>query len=121
MAWTVALMIAAPAYMTTGHVFLTSLGLLLNATVAVTGMVVVGGRWAYRLGWGVIAICGLVAVVRPVDVWWWVGLGSILTGAVLLLAAASGIRRLPAATGPGDGDPDPSPGSCGCRPQRSRP
>lgn len=89
-------------YQTGWTIFLIGFGLILCATVAVIGMVVVGGRWAYRLGWSVLAGGGLLAVIRPVDTAWWVAFVMTIGVAIVFTGVASSIRRLPAAAGPGE-------------------
>lgn len=99
--WTVALVIdsdpfeAAPA-------LLIGVGLLATATVATVGMIVVGGRWAHRLGLGSLAISILIAVFREIDVMWAVGIAATGIALIALLSPTltSTIRGLPSASGP---------------------
>jgi hypothetical protein len=70
------------------------------ATVGVTGMIVVGGRWALRTGAATVFATLPVAVIRPTDPIWFVAL-SITAGMLLLLPIVTQrIRKLPSATGP---------------------
>lgn len=101
LAWSVALLIEESP-LETAPAFLLGLGLLAMSTVAMMGMIAVGGRWAHRLGLTDLAFMLILAVIRPVDVFWFVALG--LT-AVALAASGSpvvtrSIRKLPSATGP---------------------
>lgn len=102
LAWTVALMVDSTPVDSGWNVFLISFGMMLIATVSVVGLVVVGGRWAYRLGWVAVAVGAVVAVLRPVDLWWWIGLVVTLAAGLMLVSVASGVRKLPAAAGPGE-------------------
>ena len=101
LAWTIALIVDPGTY-GGWSVFLVCFGLLLCATVSVVGMVVVGGRWAYRMAWLSLAAGAALAVIRPVDVWWWIAMATTAASGVILVGVASVIRRLPAATGPGE-------------------
>lgn len=100
-AWTVAL-IVDPAGYSNASILLIGVGLLLMGVVSVVGVVVVGGRWARRLGVGVVASCALVALLRPIDVAWLVALGLTALAAAALYAPSvtSRVRKLPAAAGP---------------------
>lgn len=81
---------------------LIGVGLTTLGTVATVGMVVTGGRWAHRLAIGTVAMTLVIALVRPIDVFWWIGL--VVTGvslvALLSPGVTSSIRKLPSATGP---------------------
>lgn len=101
LAWIVALVVdsgpleAVPA-------LLVGVGLLSMSTVATVGMIVVGGRWSHRLGLVALAVGWIVAVIRPIDVWWIV---AVVLGAAALVALLSpgltrNIRKLPSASGP---------------------
>ena len=102
MAWTVALIIDSGPFSGMFSVLLIGLGLLTSAAVSVVGMAMMAGRWAHRLGWGVVATTMLVALGRPIDPSWITGLGASLMAAIALVIIAPRIRRLPSATGPGD-------------------
>lgn len=99
--WTVALIVdggpfeGAPA-------LLIGVGLLASATVSTIGMVVVGGRWAHRLGLVSMLSTIPLALLRETDLVWWAGVASaaIATSALLSPAVTSSIRKLPAASGP---------------------
>lgn len=101
LAWTLALIVDGDPLGTTGA-FLTGVGLLLIASVAVVGLTVTGSRWSHRLA--VISVtCGLVvAGLRPIDGFWLAGLFlSVSSAAALFLPSVTGrVRRLPAASGP---------------------
>lgn len=101
LSWVVAL-IVAPEPWATAPALLIGLGLLTMSTVSVVGMIVVGGRWAHRLGLLTVAFSALLAIARPIDWIWWVGvLATILSTAALLSPVVTDtIRKLPAATGP---------------------
>lgn len=100
-AWTVHLAIDG-AGRDQGSVFLIGLGLMLSAVVSTVGMVVVGGRWARRLGLGVVTGCLLIAITTPVDASWIVALALTGLAAIALFSptVTGGIRKLPAASGP---------------------
>lgn len=102
-AWTVALIVASPTH-APASVLLIGLGLLLMGVVAVVGMVVAGGRWARRLGFIVVGATVVVALVRPLDVAWFVALGftSLAVGALFAPSVTERVRKLPAAAGPPD-------------------
>lgn len=99
--WTLALLIdatpleAAPA-------FLVGLGILSMSTVAMVGMIAVGGRWAHRLGLIALGFMVALAIVRPIDLVWLidVGLTAIAFLALLSPFVTRTIRRLPSASGP---------------------
>ncbi len=99
--WTVVLIVDAGPFVPTS-VLLIGIGLLGMATASVVGIVVVGGRWARRLGLVVVGASALLALVRPIDPLWFLGLGATaLAGASLFSPSVlAGIRKLPAATGP---------------------
>lgn len=99
--WTVALIVDrhpfAPA-----PALLVGIGLLTTATVATVGMVVVGGRWAHRLGLGALAATVAVALVREIDVLWSTGIAATALGLVAMFSPTltDTIRQLPSASGP---------------------
>lgn len=95
-------MVDSTPYDATWAVLLIGLGMLLCATVAVIGMVVMGARWSYRMAWCVVATGGLLGVIRPADRLWWAALAVTTIAAVGLLGAAGNTRKLPAAAGPGE-------------------
>lgn len=100
-AWTVALIIDGGGF-GPASVFLLGLGLLLMGVVAVVGMVVAGGRWARRLGFGVVAANTAVAVVRPIDLPWLVAMAitALASAALFAPSVTTRVRKLPAASGP---------------------
>ena len=101
LAWS-ATLVADPTPFGASGAFLVGLGLLINATVSVVGLVVTRGRWAHRLGIAT-AVAGLVtAVSRPIDAWWYVALTITALTLVILMSASlrSTVRQLPSATGP---------------------
>ncbi len=79
---------------------LLGIGLMLSATVAMVGMIVVQARWAHRLGWLVLLATGVVAVRTETSPWWYTALAISALSAIALVLSASQVRRLPAATGP---------------------
>jgi MFS family permease len=87
--WSVALIVnAAPLQPAPG--LLVGVGMLLTATVAVVGIVVVGGRWAHRLAamsLGITVALGSAATV-------------IAVVALYSPTVISTVRKLPAAAGP---------------------
>lgn len=101
LAWTVALIANGEPFGVAGSL-LVGVGLLSLATVSVVGMAITGGRWAYRLGLVSVGTGLLIAVVRPVDGFWIVGLGAsaLASGALFMPQVTSRMRKLPAAAGP---------------------
>jgi hypothetical protein len=99
--WVVALLVD-PGPLSPWSVFLVGLGMLETVTVGVVGVIVVGGRWAWRTVLAVLALTLVLAVVRPVDTLWFASLLASLGAGVLYLlpVVARGVRKLPAATGP---------------------
>lgn len=99
--WTVALIVDSTP-VGSASASLISFGLLTTSTVAMVGMIVTGARWAHRLGFAVTAVMIVVAVIRPVDPLW--ALGVIVTAtSVTALASPTltrTIRKLPSAAGP---------------------
>lgn len=100
-AWTAALIASSEPLGAPGSL-LAGVGLLSMATVSTVGMTITGGRWARRLGIISVAATLILAAVRPVDVFWVVGLVVSATagGALFLPQVTSRIRKLPAAAGP---------------------
>ncbi|MGC2240663.1 MAG: hypothetical protein WA726_07470 [Acidimicrobiia bacterium] len=98
----VAALVVDPGPLGPGAQFLVGLGILGTALVGVVGMVVVGGRWALRMARIAVVMCLVVAIVRPIDIWWWLLLVAVSTAssASFLPAITDGIRKLPSATGP---------------------
>lgn len=99
--WTVAVVVdrgpfdPAPA-------LLVGIGLIATATVASVGMIVVGGRWAHRLGVGALGATLVVALVREIDVLWVAGIVTTALGFVAMFSPTltDTIRQLPSASGP---------------------
>lgn len=99
--WALALLVdaspleAAPA-------LLVGLGILVMSTVAMIGMIAVGGRWAHRLGLVDIGFMVVLAVIRPIDVVWAVAVGVTAISLLALLSpiVTRSIRKLPSASGP---------------------
>jgi hypothetical protein len=83
-------------------VLLVAIGMLAMATVGMIGITVTGGRWAHRLALASLIATAVLAVARPIDVWWFAGFASTLLAAVALLSPAitKELRRLPPAGGP---------------------
>jgi len=101
LAWIVALMVD-PTPLEPVPALLTGLGLLGMSTVATVGMIVVHGRWAHRLGLATMAATLVLAIIRPIDFMWFVGLALSTAAIVALLSpkVTGGIRKLPSASGP---------------------
>jgi hypothetical protein len=99
--WTVALIVDSGPF-AQHSVLLIGVGLLGCAVVAAVGLVIVGARWAHRLGWYVVIFTVVLAVLRPVDGIWIVAAASSLAAAIGLVVVVSRLRQLPPATGPGD-------------------
>lgn len=101
LAWTVAL-IVDPTPLEAVPALLTGIGLVCMSTVAIVGMVAVGGRWAHRLGLASLGLTVVLAIVRPVDFMWYLAVGLTAFGFVALLSPTltRSIRRLPSASGP---------------------
>ena len=99
--WVVALLVD-PGPLAAWSVFLVGLGVLETVTVGVVGVIVVGGRWAWRTAMATLALTLVLAVIRPIDILWWASLlASVVAGALYLLPVVTrGVRKLPAATGP---------------------
>ena len=99
--WTVALVVDADPFQP-APTLLIGVGLLATATVATIGMVVVGGRWAHRLGFLSLGLTVALGVVRSVDAIWVIGVVATAASLLALLSPAllSRIRRLPSASGP---------------------
>lgn len=101
LAWTLALLLdagplqAAPA-------LLVGLGMLVMSTIALVGMIAVGGRWAHRLALVDLGCMAILAAIRPTDAIWFVGVGLITVALVALLSpiVTRSIRKLPSASGP---------------------
>lgn len=101
LAWTLALVVDASP-LETAPALLVGLGLLAMSTVAMIGMIAVGGRWAHRLGLADIGFMVALAIVRPIDVFWAaaVGLTSLCLLTLLSPVVTRSIRKLPSASGP---------------------
>lgn len=99
--WTIALVVDGEPFTPAG-VVLIGLGMLLTATVATVGMVVVGGRWAHRLAFTALALTLVLAALRSVDAMWFAGIVATALSVVALLSitVTSKIRKLPGASGP---------------------
>lgn len=100
--WVAALVAEPGPFPTWPSVLLIGVGLLGMATAASTGLLVLGARWAYRLGWVVMAVCGGIAASRPIDAVWWTALVATVVAAGALFTVHDRIRKLPSATGPPD-------------------
>ena len=99
--WTIALIVDSKPFDKVA-VFLIGIGLLGMATTSVVGIVVTGGRWARRLGLVVVGATVWLAVVRPVDPFWIIGVVTTsLAGVSLFMPSVrAGVRKFPAAAGP---------------------
>lgn len=101
LAWTVALLVD-PTPLNAVPAVLVGLGLLAMSTVAMVGMIASGGRWSHRLGLLAIAFTVVLAIVRPVDVIWYISLAVTALALLALLSprVTRSIRKLPSASGP---------------------
>lgn len=99
--WTFALVVESDPFEPAPTVLL-GVGLLAMATVSTIGLIVVGGRWAHRLGLGTLAATVVVALIRDIDIVWWVATATTALGLIALLSptVTGSIRRLPSASGP---------------------
>lgn len=99
--WTIALVVDSDPFQP-APTLLIGVGLLATTTVATVGMVVVGGRWAHRLGLFALGLTIVVAVVRRIDILWVIAVVATTASLLALLSPGvlSRIRRLPSASGP---------------------
>lgn len=99
--WTVAL-VADGGPLEASPVLLVGIGLLVTSTVATVGMIVVGGRWAHRLGLASLTMTAVVALVRDIDVFWMAAMVATAVGLVAIFSPilTDTIRQLPSASGP---------------------
>lgn len=99
--WMVALVID-PTPLETAPALLVGLGLLTLSTVAMVGMIATGGRWSHRLGLVALGFTVVLAIVRPVDVLWFVSLALTCLALLALFSptVTRSIRKLPSAAGP---------------------
>jgi len=101
LAWTAAL-IADSSPLEPIPALVVGVGLIVSGTVATVGIALSGGRWSRALGLVVLLVTGVVAVARPYDGWWAVGVAISALSLAALLSPALGrtVRKLPAAAGP---------------------
>ena len=99
--WTVALIVDSGPF-SGASVLLIGLGMLLTSTVATVGMIVVGGRWAHRLGLTALGLTIPLALVRDLDPLWALAMTATAIAVVSLLSPTltATIRKLPSASGP---------------------
>jgi len=99
--WTIALVVDGGPFRVAPTV-LVGVGILATATVATVGMIVVGGRWAHRLGLASMTITVVLAIVRDIDMMWIAGtiVTAIAFMALLSPTVTARIRKLPSASGP---------------------
>ncbi|CAN5804294.1 hypothetical protein BH23ACT5_BH23ACT5_11670 [soil metagenome] len=100
-AWSAAMAVMPPGTSGTGTVLVT-MSMWTATVTSIAGMLVARSRWAQRLGGVIAAAHGVVATLRPIDVWWMVALG-LSAGAAVALAGpwlAGEVRTRPSATGP---------------------
>jgi hypothetical protein len=99
--WTGALA-ADPGPLAPLSVLLVAIGLVAMATVGMIGITVTGGHWAHRLALASLIATAVLAIARPIDLWWFAGFASTLVAAVAVLSPATtrALRRLPPASGP---------------------
>lgn len=101
LAWVAALIVEPGPLHPVPSVLLLGIGLIVLAAVSTSGLVVLGARWAYRLGWVVLGTGAMVALIRPIDAAWGVALAITALGAIALGTVVQGrLRRLPSADGP---------------------
>lgn len=100
--WLAALVADPGPFPTWPSVLLIGLGMLAMATASSAGLLVLGARWAYRLGWIVFGVSAAIAALRPIDAFWWVALAATACLAASLFTVQDRIRKLPSATGPPD-------------------
>ena len=101
LSWVIAIVVDSTPF-SPAPAFLIGLGLVVMSTVAFVGMVVSGGRWAHRLALVALAFCVVLAIARPVDLVWVVGVALTAVALVALLSPTltGSIRRRPSASGP---------------------
>lgn len=99
--WTCALVVESDP-LEAAPTVLVGVGLLAMATVATVGLIVVGGRWAHRLGLATMLLTVVLAVMRDIDFVWWASTVTTTLGLIALLSptVTNSIRKLPAASGP---------------------
>lgn len=99
--WVLAL-IFDPAEYSPISVSLLGLGLIVLATVATVGLVLVGGRWAHRSLLFALGVTVWLALVRPLDPIGLLALALTGAGIVALFAPRQRkmVRKLPSAAGP---------------------
>ncbi len=99
--WTIALVFDSEPF-AGAPALLIGVGLLATATVATVGMIVVGGRWAHRLGLASLGISIVIAVFRDIDLLWVAGTATTALSLVAVLTPrlTDTIRQLPSASGP---------------------
>lgn len=99
--WTVVLARGLHAHPPTAVVLMAA-SLWVVTVASVAGMLISRSHWARRLGWALTLGHAAIALIAPVDPWWW------LAGALSMAAAVSVagpwlngyVRSLPAAAGP---------------------
>jgi len=98
----VAALIVEPKPFAPAPALLIGVGLLSMASVATVGMIVVGGRWAHRLGLAALGVTVVLAVARDIDVVWSTAIGASILATIGILSptVTRTIRRLPSAAGP---------------------
>ena len=101
LAWTVALLVDASP-LETAPALLVGVGILAMSTVAMIGIIAVGGRWAHRLALIDIGFMVMLAVIRPIDLMWLIAAGLAAAALLALLSpvVTGSIRKLPSASGP---------------------
>ena len=99
--WSIALLVDPGPY-EPASILLIGVGLLGMATVSLVGIVVARGRWALRLGLVAVAATLVLAITRPIDVFWVIGLvaTALATTSLFLPVVTSNVRKLPSASGP---------------------
>lgn len=100
LAWVITLTVDPDPFAAVPSALLLGIGILVMATVATTGLVVLGARWAHRLGWIVVAVGAVIAAARPVDAAWIGALAVTALAAAAMVSVQGRVRKLPSATGP---------------------
>ena len=99
--WASAL-IAEPGPFSSAATFLVGIGIIGMATVGLVGTVLAGGRWAQRLNLSAQGVTLVIAVLRPIDIWWMIALAMTVVAIIFVLVGPveAAVRKLPSATGP---------------------
>lgn len=74
--WAASLFISPPPWSSPTAAVIAA-GTVLAATIAVAGLMIEHSRLAYRLGWSILFFLGLVALLRPLDLGWVLGVAFV--------------------------------------------